>query len=381
VGNPRHRPGAALCGGAGLGRGSLRCRPPSATLGGCRPRAPRCCQAPSHEPCGLAGSGDRTRSPETRESASKPRPAVYHAQLLVLRDALDHLGIEHAFACRTAVAETDPVVDRAWPVAPLSQAGQAPKVDRFAYRVRSTTTETLEALGGILELPVVSPAETALLLAATGLPRERGAAEALLAAYDPPTSSCPPSTTTAWISGPTRSRAEPPTSSSRPSSRTGGNGWGTSCFERGPRERGRRVRRRGAAPSTAGDRGGARRTGAGRPRSGERGRRGAHRSAGDHDQGPGPPRPPRRRHRRVRGGASRRDPGARWPARLGTRRRLADGARPRRGRPKRGSTGPATPSASTGPTSPTSGTGGPRRGPPGRRGDPPAGRDAPRAEA
>jgi hypothetical protein len=44
---------------------------------GCRSRAPRCCQAPSHEPPGLAGSGDGTRSPETgaRAQANQDRPS------------------------------------------------------------------------------------------------------------------------------------------------------------------------------------------------------------------------------------------------------------------------------------------------------------------
>lgn len=110
----------------------------------------------------------------------------YYADLLVLHDALEHLDIDHAFACLTASARTGLLFDRPWLVTVERSGGQAPKVDRFTYNVQSTTSETLEVLGKRFEVPAVSPEETALLLASTGLPREVEAAEEIVQAHPPP---------------------------------------------------------------------------------------------------------------------------------------------------------------------------------------------------
>lgn len=109
----------------------------------------------------------------------------YYAGLLVLHDALDQMGIDHAFACLPASEETDLVFGRPWVVAPREADDQAPKVERFSYDFGSPGTTGLEVLGETFELPVLRSEEAALVLAATGLPREVEAARSLIEGHPP----------------------------------------------------------------------------------------------------------------------------------------------------------------------------------------------------
>lgn len=116
----------------------------------------------------------------------------YYARLLVLHDALDHLEIDHAFACLPASAGTDLVFERPWVVTPEETSEEIPKIERFIYDYGATRTSSLDVLGEAFELPVLSGEETALVLAATGLPREAQAASLLLE-DDPPSEDLIPS--------------------------------------------------------------------------------------------------------------------------------------------------------------------------------------------
>lgn len=110
----------------------------------------------------------------------------YWDRLLAIHAALDHLGIDHAFACLSAAAETDLVPERPWLVLePISGEGVT-EIDRFLYDFRSGDRTEVTVLGHTFEIPRLGPVETALLLAATGLPRHREAAKALIEHHPAP---------------------------------------------------------------------------------------------------------------------------------------------------------------------------------------------------
>lgn len=109
----------------------------------------------------------------------------YYARLLVLHDALEHLEVEHAFACLPASEETDLVFDQPWPVVPPAAGETVPKVERFGYEPLLTGTTRLEVMGETFELSTLSTQQTALILAATGLPREVEAAQLLVDEHPP----------------------------------------------------------------------------------------------------------------------------------------------------------------------------------------------------
>lgn len=110
----------------------------------------------------------------------------YYADLLVLHEAATFLDVEHAFACLTANLHSDLMFQRPWMVTKPNDNHIASKIERFSFDFQSTTVETLNTLGASLELPELSIEETALLLGATGLPREREASRAMTDAHPPP---------------------------------------------------------------------------------------------------------------------------------------------------------------------------------------------------
>lgn len=116
---------------------------------------------------------------------------AYYAELLSLHDALTRLQIDHAFACLTATAETDLVLERPWPVTREPPETAARKIDRFVYHYRWEGKETIEALGESYRVPTLSLPETALLLGSTGLSREVMAAEGIVEVQPPPDSLVP----------------------------------------------------------------------------------------------------------------------------------------------------------------------------------------------
>lgn len=115
----------------------------------------------------------------------------YQAHLLVLHAALEHLGINHAFACLPAGEETDLLFDWPWLVTPTQESNKASKVSRFTYDYGAIETVEMEALGETFDVPVLSLEETALVLAATGLPREVEAARSLVEGHPPDESLVP----------------------------------------------------------------------------------------------------------------------------------------------------------------------------------------------
>lgn len=114
---------------------------------------------------------------------------AYWAELLAVNDALDQSAYaEWAFACVTASSRTDYVPDRPWLVTHPDQvrAPDAPwrlfdEVDRFAY-AHSPASERIKVsfLEWETEVPLLTPEETALILASTRMPREVDAATQLL---------------------------------------------------------------------------------------------------------------------------------------------------------------------------------------------------------
>lgn len=104
----------------------------------------------------------------------------YYARLLTLHGCLEHLDVDHAFVCLGASQETDLLFDRPWLVIGEEAAEQLSAIDRFVYAAEATDEVTLEIMGASFDLPVLGRFDTALLLAATGLPREREAAAELV---------------------------------------------------------------------------------------------------------------------------------------------------------------------------------------------------------
>lgn len=108
----------------------------------------------------------------------------YWAELLSLHNALSIHKIDHAFACLAAGALSDYVPDRPWLVTlhdPAdTKADTIEKIDRFHFNYKDPKTETFEVLGAKFAVKITNPHETALLLAATGLPRERIAAKQII---------------------------------------------------------------------------------------------------------------------------------------------------------------------------------------------------------
>ena len=110
---------------------------------------------------------------------------AYWAELLALHNALTLHHIDHAFACLTAGNLSDYVPDRPWLVTVQDQVESIEKVDRFRFDYKEPKTEPLEIMGESFKVNVTSPQDTALLLAATGLPRERIAAKQILERHPP----------------------------------------------------------------------------------------------------------------------------------------------------------------------------------------------------
>ncbi len=110
----------------------------------------------------------------------------YYGDLLVLHEAARFLDVEHAFACVTAKRHSLLLFDQAWMVTKPDDSDVASKIERFSFEYQSSTMETLNVLGASFNVPVLSIEETALLLGATGLPREREAAHELIEAHPPP---------------------------------------------------------------------------------------------------------------------------------------------------------------------------------------------------
>lgn len=108
----------------------------------------------------------------------------YYADLLALHDCLAHLEVEHAFACLAATRETDLVFDRPWLVTPPELDRPLGAIDRFRHELEGTESEELRTFGDSFTVPVLQPEQTALILAATSLPRERDAARDILADRD-----------------------------------------------------------------------------------------------------------------------------------------------------------------------------------------------------
>lgn len=108
----------------------------------------------------------------------------YYAELLALHDCLAHLEVEHAFACLTATRETDLVFDRPWIVTPPDVDRSLSEIDRFRHEIEETESAELETFGDSFTVPILQPEQTALILAATSLPRERDAARDILAGLD-----------------------------------------------------------------------------------------------------------------------------------------------------------------------------------------------------
>lgn len=110
---------------------------------------------------------------------------MYWAELLALHNALKLHHVDHAFACLAAGNLSDYVPDRPWLVTHNDEVEGIEKIDRFHFSYKDPKTESLEIMGQSFTVKVTSPQETALLLAATGLPRERIAAKQILERHPP----------------------------------------------------------------------------------------------------------------------------------------------------------------------------------------------------
>lgn len=120
----------------------------------------------------------------------------YWADLLAINDALRNSAYTRwAFACLGAMTRTAYVPDRPWLVThpdvqpPTDRPWQLfDTLDRFGYRHQEPPNEKwlkVSVLGYDVNLPVTTSEDTALILAATGLPREVEAAKEILRTRPP----------------------------------------------------------------------------------------------------------------------------------------------------------------------------------------------------
>ena len=104
----------------------------------------------------------------------------YFRDLLVVDNALKILEKKHAFLCLSAYEYTDYLPERIIPVLPPEEL--IPHLDSFGFDFSGKKTIKLSVLDRIVEISVLSSADTALLLLSTYLPREVAAGRSILKA-------------------------------------------------------------------------------------------------------------------------------------------------------------------------------------------------------
>jgi len=102
----------------------------------------------------------------------------YYRYLLVIDSALTVLEEEHGFLCLSANEYADYVPEMVCPV--LRHGIRIPSMDTFEYDFGATDVLTFSVLGGSVDIPVLSRADTAILLMSVYLPREVAAGRSIL---------------------------------------------------------------------------------------------------------------------------------------------------------------------------------------------------------
>lgn len=97
---------------------------------------------------------------------------AYYADLLTQHDVLARHEIPHAFACLTAGSQADYVPERPWLVIPHAHARETSGLEAIYYDYAKAFPVGIRAMSMDLQVPALAPADAAVVLAASGLPRE-----------------------------------------------------------------------------------------------------------------------------------------------------------------------------------------------------------------
>lgn len=102
----------------------------------------------------------------------------YYRDLLVIDNALKILEKKHAFLCLSAHEYTDYLPEKIMPV--LLPEEPYPRLDALGFVFKGNNAVKLSVFDRIVEIPILSRADTALLLLSTYLPREVIAGRSIL---------------------------------------------------------------------------------------------------------------------------------------------------------------------------------------------------------
>jgi len=103
---------------------------------------------------------------------------TYFRNILVIDNALNILKKSHAFLCLSAYEYTDYVPEKVMPV--LRFGEQLSLLDTFEFDFKRCDSIKRSVLGQIVEIPILTEADTAILLLGTYLPREVAAGSSIL---------------------------------------------------------------------------------------------------------------------------------------------------------------------------------------------------------